>query len=189
MSVRVFAVTATTLFVLVSGIAMAQTRVSREPRLETYESAAIDANGDLAIVTTEGRTVTVRKEGEQTSFSAPVLSSSKAVVGAQAMFPNCCTSYDIPLQLVVYAAGNVHRFRGGNLPIFQWAFVDGGKRIAYGQEPVHFGCETHYELRDIESERLIETVDIPQPCGLIPEPRPVRIPPWVAEVTSKKPAG
>jgi hypothetical protein len=42
------------------------------------------------------------------------------------------------------------------------AFVGGGTRIAYGQEPVHFGCETHYELRDIESERLIETVDIPQ---------------------------
>ena len=185
MSVRVFAVSATTLLLLVSGIAVAQSPVPRAPRLETYESAAIDANGNLGIVTTDGRTITVRKEGEQTSFAAPVLSSSKAAVGAQAMFPNCCTSYDIPLQLVVYAAGKVHTFTGRNLPIFQWAFVDGGTRIAYGQEPVHFGCETYYELRDIESERLIETVAIPQPCGLIPDPKPVRIPPWVAEVTAK----
>jgi len=75
---------------------------------------------------------------------------------------------------------------GTQPPIFEWAFVDGGTRIAYGQEPVHFGCETHYELRDIESERLIEAVDIPQPCGLVPDPKPVRIPPWVAEVTSNK---
>lgn len=138
-------------------------------------------------MTTDGRTVTVRTEGEQTSFSTPVLSSSKTAIAAQAMFPNCCTSYDIPLQLVVYAAGQVHRFTGSNLPIFEWAFVDGGRRVAYGQEPVHFACETHYELRDIESERLIESVDIPQPCGLVPDPKPVRIPPWVAELTAKKP--
>jgi len=187
MGVRVFAVSATTLLLLVS-IAVAQTPVSRASRVEAYESAAIDANGNLAIVTTGGQTVTVRKEGEQTSFSVPVMSPSKAAVGAQAMFPNCCTSYDIPLQLVVYAAGKVHRFTGRNLLIFEWAFLDDGTRIAYGQEPVHFGCETHYELRDIESERLIETVDIPQPCGLVPDPKPVSIPSWVAEVTSNKPA-
>ena len=183
---RVFPVSVTTLLLLVSHIAAAQTPISRAPRVEAYESAAIDANGNLAIMTTGGQTVTVRKEGEQTSFSAPIMTLSKAAVGAQARFPNCCTSYDIPLQLVVYAAGKVHRFTGRNLPIFEWAFVGGGTRIAYGQEPVHFGCETHYELRDIESERLIETVDIPQPCGLVSDPKPVRIPPWVMEVISNK---
>jgi hypothetical protein len=187
-TVRGFAASATTLLQLVSHIAAAQTPVSQALRVESYESAAIDANGNLAIMTTGGQTVTVRKEGEQTSFSAPVVSVSKRAVGAQAMFANCCTSYDIPLQLVVYAAGKVHRFTGRSLPIFEWAFVDGGARIAYGQQSVHFGCETHYEFRDIESERLIEAVDIPQPCGLEPDPKPVRIPPWVAEVTSNKPA-
>lgn len=186
MSVRVFALSAATLLLQASGILVAQTPVSREPRLETYQSAALDANGNLAIAMANGMTVTVRKEGEQTSFSMPVLSSSKTAVGAQAMFPNCCTSYDIPLQLVVYAAGKVHRFTGVNLPIFQWAFADGGTRVAYGQEPVHFGCATHYELRDIESERVIEAVDIPQPCGQIPDPKPVTIPQWVADVISKK---
>lgn len=186
MSVRLFVGSATTLLLLTTGIVVAQAPVSRESRRETYQSAAIDANGNLAIVRTNGLTVTVRKEGDQTSFSKPVLSSSKTAVGAQAMFPNCCTSYDIPLQLIVYAAGKVHRFTGVNLPIFRWAFVDGGTRIAYGQEPVHFGCATHYELRDIESERLIEAVDIPQPCGQIPDPKPVRVPPWVADLISGK---
>lgn len=189
MSVRLFVGSATTLLLLATGIVVAQAPVSRESRRETYQSAAIDANGNLAIVRTNGLTVTVRKEGDQTSFSTLVLSSSKTAVGAQAMFPNCCTSYDIPLQLIVYAAGKVHRFTGVNLPIFRWAFVDGGTRIAYGQEPVHFGCATHYELRDIESERLIEAVDIPQPCGQIPDPKPVRVPPWVANLISGKRGG
>jgi hypothetical protein len=182
----VFAVGTATLLLLARGIAVAQTPISPESRLARYESAAIDANGDLAIVTANGLTITVRKEDGQTSFSAPLLAPSRTAVGAQAMFPNCCTSYDIPLQLVVYAVGKVHRFTGVNLPIFQWAFADGGTRVAYGQEPVHFGCATHYELRDIESERLIEAADIPQPCGQIPNPTPVTIPQWVADLNSKQ---
>ena len=185
MKTRVVAVCVTPLL-LVAGAAAAQTSVTRESRRETYQSAAIDANGDLVILRMSGAAVTVSKAGEQRSFSTPVLSASKTAVGAQAMFPNCCTSYDVPLQLIVYAAGRVHRFTGTGLPIFQWAFVDGGARVAYGQEPVHFGCETHYELRDVGSERLIEAADVPQPCGLNPDPKPVTAPPWVADLISKK---
>jgi hypothetical protein len=185
MRTRVFGVCVTPLL-LVSAVAAAQTSVPLEPGRETYQSAAIDANGNLGIVRTSGATLTVPKAGEQRSFSTPVLSASKTAVGAQAMFPNCCTSYDVPLQLIVYAAGRVHRFTGTGLPIFQWAFVDGGARVAYGQEPVHFGCETHYELRDVGSERLVEAVDVPQPCGLNPDPKPVRVPPWVADLISQK---
>jgi hypothetical protein len=171
---------------LMSGIATLQTLTSREARSEHYQSATIDGRGNLAIMKSNGQRLTVRKRGEQTAFSPPVLSSQKTAVGAQAMFANCCTSYDIPLELVVYAAGRVHRFRGIDLPIFQWGFVDGGTRVAYGQEPVHFGCSTHYELRDIDTERLIEAVDVPQPCGQIPNPKPVPIPLWVGDLIAKK---
>jgi hypothetical protein len=139
------------------------------------------------VTKTDGRTIVVPKEGEQSSFSDPVLSPSRTAAGAQAMFPNCCTSYDIPLQLVIYAQGRVHRFTGIGLPIFRWHFADGGTRVAFGQEPVHFGCSIHYELRDIQSERLIDSAEIPQPCGQIPNPRAVKIPKWVAELTSGPP--
>jgi hypothetical protein len=86
------------------------------------------------------------------------------------------------LQLVVYANGKVHRFTGIGLPIFRWHFADGGTRVAFGQEPVHFSCSTHYELRDIKSEQLIASADIPEPCGEAPVPRVVRIPQWVADL-------
>ncbi len=164
---------------------MAQARGSAPQSSETYNSATVDADGQLTIVKTDGQSVLVRKEGEQTAFSEPVVSSEKTAVAAQAMFPNCCTSYDIPLQLVVYAGGKVHRFEGVGLPIFQWGFTANGKQIAYGQEPVHFACATHYELRDIESERLIEAVDVPEPCGENPDPKPVKVPDWVTNLTSK----
>jgi hypothetical protein len=153
-------------------------------RSEIYQSATVGSDGRLVITTSNQRTIIVPKEDEQSSFGEPIVSIDRTAVGAQAEFPNCCTSYDVPLALVVYADGKVHRFKGNGLPVLQWHFADGGTRVAYGQEPVHFGCFIHYELRDVQSERLIEFADIPDPCGQIPEPAAVPIPKWVAELTA-----
>jgi hypothetical protein len=152
--------------------------------VETYESAAVDVDGSLVITTSDRRVVRVPLEGEQSSFAAPVLSPSRTAVGAQAEFPNCCTSYDIPLQLVVYADGKVHRLTGNGLPIFRWHFADGGTRVAFGQEPVHFGCSIHYELVDVASEGTIGSFEAPEPCGQQPEPPVVAVPKWVSELDS-----
>lgn len=153
---------------------------------ETYVSATVDDNGNLAITAAGGGTIIVPKEGEQRSFGEPIVSADRRAVGVQAYYQNCCTSYDIPLQLVVFSNAKVHRFNGNSLPIFQWHFADGGTRVAFGQEPVHFGCEVHYELRDIESERLIESADVPQPCGLRPHPTPIPVPKWVEELKAAR---
>jgi hypothetical protein len=155
--------------------------------VETYQSAAIEADGNLSIVTTSGQRVTIRKEGDQKSFSPPVISADRTAVAAQSLVGNCCTSYDIPVQVVVYSRGKVHRFTGAGMAIFKWGFADSGTRIAYGQEPVHFTCEIHYELRDIESERLIESVDVPEVCGQIPNPKPVKVPEWAAKLKGGSP--
>ena len=152
----------------------------------TYTTAEIDSTGGLLITTSDGRTIVVPKEGEQQSFGVPVMSDDRTAVGAQAYYANCCTSYDIPLQLVVHANGKLHRFTGNSLPIFQWHFADAGTRVAFGQEPVHFGCEVHYELREIRSERLIDSADVPQPCGLRPDPPAVPVPRWVRELNQKQ---
>jgi len=129
--------------------AAAQTPRSQQAPLastETYESVNIDADGNLRILTSEQRTIIVPKGGspkadksfgKQTAFEEPVLSDDRRAVGAQAMFGNCCTSYDIPLQLVIYSRGKTHRFEGG-LAIFDWHFADGGRRVVFSQQPVHF---------------------------------------------------
>ncbi|HYT75031.1 MAG TPA: hypothetical protein VEL79_09815 [Vicinamibacterales bacterium] len=153
---------------------------------ETYKRAVIDSAGRLAITASNGRTIIVPKQGEQSSFGDPIVSPAQTAVGAQANFPNCCTSYDIPLQLVVYAHGKIHRFTGIDLPIFEWQFADGGTRVAFGQEPVHFGCSIHYELRDIQSERRIASADIPEPCGQDSDPTIPAIPRWVAALRSAR---
>ena len=159
---------------------------------ETYASVAIDASGNLRIRTTDQRTIVVPKDGRmnngtaagrQTAFEKPVISDDRSAVGAQARFENCCTSYDIPLQLVVYSDGKTHRFQGG-LAIFDWHFTDGGRRVAFSQQTVHFGCAVHWELRDVASERLLAQVDLPEPCGQIPNPPNVKAPKWVTSRVS-----
>jgi hypothetical protein len=159
---------------------------------ETYKSVGIDTRGNLSILTAEGKTIEVPKGGlskagetfgKQRSFENPVLSPDRRSVGAQAMFENCCTSYDIPLQLVIYSNGKTHRFEGG-LAIFQWHFADGGRRVVFSQQTVHFSCSVHWELRDIASERLLAAVDIPESCGQIPDPPKVSVPKWVTGTVS-----
>ena len=177
---------ALTVAVALSAGLTAQQDLAENRRPEIYETAAVDAQGRLVITTSEKRTIVVGWDREQTSFADPVMSSDRTAVGAQGRFPNCCTSYDLPLQLVVYSRGHVHRFKGNGLPIFNWHFADSGTRVAFGQEPAHFGCEIHYELREIHSERLIAAADIPQPCGEVPKPRTVEIPTWVSALTSRR---
>jgi hypothetical protein len=171
-------------FPTASVFGMVEGRLPPPAPAETYESVQIDTEGRLAIVATSGRRAAVRKRGEQTAFGAPAISADRTAVAAQALFANCCSSYDIPLALVVYARGVEHRFTGNGLPIFQWGFPDGGERVAYGQETVHGSCVTHYELRDIRSERLIDTVDVPKACGQAPNPQPVVLPDWVKRLVA-----
>jgi hypothetical protein len=169
--------------------AAAHVRSGTNAAVETYASADIDSMGNLRILTST-KTITVPKDGlidmggksieQQTAFEKPVLSDDRRAVGAQALFANCCTSYDIPLQLVIYAQGKTHRFSATQGAIFEWHFADAGKRVVFSQEAVHFGCVVHWELRDIATERLLAAANVPTPCSQIPNPPNIKVPIWVA---------
>jgi hypothetical protein len=173
-------------------VAQASAQTASTTPKETYASAAIDADGNLRIVTTARKVVVIPRgsppksapsSGRQTAFDMPVLSEDRSAVAAPALFKNCCTSYDIPLQLVVYSQGRTHRFEGG-LAIFDWHFADGGRRIVFSQQTVHFACSVHWELRDVASERLLAAVDIAEACGENPNPPQIKPPEWVSGTTS-----
>jgi hypothetical protein len=153
---------------------------------ETYESATLDPNGRIHIVTSEHRDVVIPMSKDQSSFEMPVISQDRNAVGTRAYYGNCCTSYDIPMAVVIYTDGRTHRFTGTDLPIFQWHFADSGTQVAFGQEPVHFSCSVHYELRDIRSERLIDSADIPEPCGQNTDPGIGTTPKWVVELNADR---
>jgi hypothetical protein len=148
---------------------------------DIYVQASIDQAGRLRIVTRNGREIVPRKDAEQVGFEKPAISQDGGAVGWLALYPNCCTSYPIPLKLMVLSNGRVRSFTGDGLPVWQWSFQSSGKRVAFRQETVHGGLGTHYELRDVATGRLITKYS--------PDNQPLAIqnvPTWVEELNAKQ---
>jgi hypothetical protein len=150
---------------------------------DIYVSASVDEQGVLHIVVEGGREILRRKEADQVGFGKPRISADGRAVGWLADFPNCCTSYPIPLKLVVYSNGHTRTFTGSGLPISRWAFQADGKRVAFEQETVHGGLGVHYELRDVSSGRMMAAYE-PR-IGPDNQPVPNQQPPdWVKQLDS-----
>jgi hypothetical protein len=79
---------------------------------ETYDTVLVDPSGDLHIVTREGRKIAPPKDSDQVGFDKAAISPDRLAIGWLALFPNCCTSYPIPLKLVVYSSGQSVHLRG-----------------------------------------------------------------------------
>jgi hypothetical protein len=142
---------------------------------ERYESARIDGAGQLRLVTTTQAQRLPEKQTEQVGFDAPAISADGGTVGWLALFPNCCTSYPIPLALVIYRDGKVaRRFKGNGMPVWTWRFEADGRQVAFEQETVHGHLGVHYELHAVDSGKLLATYD-GDPAADAPK--------WVRDVT------
>ena len=122
---------------------------------EKYDTVLVDGSGDLRILTRDGRQITPPKDPNQVAVDKAAISPDHLAVGWLALFPNCCTSYPIPLKLVVYTRGRVYTFVGAGLPVWRWGFDSTSTQVAFYLETVHGGMGQHYELRDIQTSRLV----------------------------------
>src|SRR5262245_58428176 len=110
---------------------------------ETYVEATVDANGQLRVVTATGKVIQPKplparaNVGDQVGFDKVAISPDGRVVGWLALYPNCCTSYPIPLALVLYSNGRTRTFKGNELPVWRWRFEAEGRQVAFEQETVH----------------------------------------------------
>jgi hypothetical protein len=151
---------------------------------DLYLRASIDATGQLRIVTRDGREIVPKKEPDQVGFDQVVVSDDGVSVGWVALYPNCCTSYPIPLKLVIYSGGTQRAFTGQGLPVWRWRFQAGGRHVAFQQETVHGGLGIHYEVRDVATGSLIAEYDPPYDK----DNKPIverSVPKWVEELDSK----
>jgi len=147
---------------LVAGIASAQ----------TYSRADVDTSGQLRIVMSTGREIHPPPDSGQAGVDRVAISPDGRAVGWLVLFPNCCTSYPIPLRLVVLVAGKKRTIRGNGLPIWEWKFSEDGRYVAIRQAPVHGDAPQHYELRDVRSGRLADSYEAGSKQRRSP-------PPWV----------
>jgi hypothetical protein len=149
-----------------------------------YRSAMPDAQGGIKIETSTGRTVVIsRSEGEVEADQVRVAPGGYAV-GWLALYPNNATSYPIPLELVVYADGAARRFRGIDLPIWDWQFQSEGRRVAFRQETVHGGIGVHYELHELPDGKLL--AEFTPGVDSLGRSLEGGVPDWAHELASKR---
>jgi hypothetical protein len=150
---------------------------------DRYVGVSVDNLGQLRIVTSDGRTITIPKKDAQVGFEQIVISADGASIGWLELDTYCCTSYPIPMRLVVYATAQRRTFTGSGLPIWRWSFTDGGKHIAFHQETVHGGLGIHYELREVSTGTL--TAEFNPAVGADNQPLPNQdVPQWVKDLNA-----
>jgi hypothetical protein len=124
----------------------------------TVTSAAADPAGEAVQISySDGKVLAAPKLKDQVSFGHPFVARDKRTVGWLAMLPNCCTSYPIPLTLVIYRDGKILASISPGMSIFHWLFLSQGDRVALSTDVLHGGSDSsaEYELYEVNSGRQV----------------------------------
>jgi hypothetical protein len=124
----------------------------------TFRRAEIDSTGQLRVDLANERVIRPPKDSNQVSFDQVALSADRRIVGWVALYPNCCTSYPLPLKLILLRSKGSRTAISNALPIWQWAFAADGHNVVILEAPVHGSAPTFYELRAIRSGRLMARI-------------------------------
>ena len=91
-------------------------------------------------------------------FSGVELAQDRQTLGWTINFQNCCTSYSIPLSVVVFQHKQVlHTFDQGQM-VWSWMFLEGGKQVATVFGPTHGPEVGDYQLYDVKTGKLMSEV-------------------------------
>jgi hypothetical protein len=115
-----------------------------------------DSNGRVHIVNVSGKEVILPKEKGQESVEEPVIAGDNRTVGWLVNFPNCCTSYPIPMTIVLYRDGRIIQRLGNGMGVFKWYFVKEGEQVAYYSDTVHSNLAPQLTLADVASGKTLE---------------------------------
>lgn len=91
-------------------------------------------------------------------FSGVELAQDQQTLGWTINVQNCCTSYSIPLSVVVFQHKQVlHTFDSGQM-VWSWMFLEGGKRVAVVFGLTHGPEVGDYRLYDVKTGKLVSEV-------------------------------
>ncbi len=128
---------------------------------ERFTAAAVSADGQHLSLQIGSRTVEAVRLDGQVGFESAKVSEDGRHAGWLALFGNCCTSYPVPMALVVMGAtGRRHTFEGSQAT-FGWCFVDRGRSVALMRSAVHGGGPQQFELRSLRDGRLLKSHTTP----------------------------
>ncbi|HEX7499015.1 MAG TPA: hypothetical protein VF524_01795 [Polyangia bacterium] len=136
-----------------------------------------DRGARLEILDHSGSSWLAPKQGDQVAFQAPKIAPGGLYAGWLALSSFCCTSYPIPLALIVLdTQGQLHAFQGQQAT-FGWCFERGGTAVAYKRAFLHGATPELYELRRIRDGALLRSFEVPLEVSTGEAPMP-KLPEW-----------
>lgn len=123
---------------------------------------SVDPDNAIRITHSDGKVVRPPKEKDQGSCEDPAVAEDKQTAGwlvAYGEHPS--TSYPIPTTLIIYRSGKILRRLGNGFVFGSWFFVNGGKQVAFNTDTLHGSLAPYYELRDIETNKIIDKWQAP----------------------------
>lgn len=91
-------------------------------------------------------------------FSDVQLAADKQTIGWTVDVENCCTSYPIPLRVVILRRGKALRTFAQGAMVWNWMFSRDGERLAVVFGPTHGTQVGDYQLYDVKTGKLISEV-------------------------------
>lgn len=108
-------------------------------------------------------------------FADVQLAEDRQTLGWTINVENCCTSYSIPLSVVVFRDKKVLHTISPGLMIWSWKFVDGGKKVEVVSGTVHGSDVGDDQVYDVQSGKLLSD-DNGGGNTQAPKPVPAKVP-------------
>ena len=132
------------------------------PSTQQYAAVTVNPDGTVTVTTSDGSQISPPRLAPDNAGNThvgaaqPLVSPDRQSVGWLALFNWCCTSYPIPLRVVLLRNGRLSTLQASQgEPIWFWSFQDGGKRLAFRQAAPHGGTGLHYELWDVQTAKRV----------------------------------
>jgi hypothetical protein len=92
-------------------------------------------------------------------FSQAAVSADRRLAGWLLDYGNCCTSYPVPLVLVIYEGGKEIRRIEDGLMMYEWYFWADGREVVYHADTVHGNFGPHAVRVDIATGKQLARFD------------------------------
>lgn len=122
---------------------------------QTIKGAECGKSGNAQRIYADGKTKQQPKESGQVGCDHVVIADDRQTAGWSVLIDSCCTSYPIPLSVVVINHGRKRVF-WPEQTVWEWTFVSGGRKLALLSGPVHGGAANAI-LYDVRSGRRLTT--------------------------------
>lgn len=177
-------------FAFLAGLALLCLHTATDAHAGSFVGATLSADGASLVIRTVDESLSAPKtEEEQQGYAQPQISGDGRRVGWVALEAACCTSYPLPITLVLLREDrSLVRFDEG-LPIWAWKFERKDTAVAWRQRTTHGTSTIFYKLVRIADRKLVDHYECFSEDASSESPR---VPNWVwsiAEECPLRPAG